>query len=289
MMVDVLWSPFVEFSFMRRALVGCIAISIGATPVGVFMILRRMSLTGDAMAHAILPGTAIAYLVVGLSLPAMTIGGLVAGLIVAVGAGVISRHTSLREDTSLAAFYLISLALGVLLLSARGNSVDLFHVLFGSILALDNHSLLLLAAIASLSLFLLAVIFRSLILECVDALFLRSVSHTSPLAHYGFLTLMVMNLVAGFHALGTLMAVGMMVLPGAAAKFWARSLGALLGLSVVVGLSGSYLGLLLSYHQDLPAGPAIILVLGAIYAGSIVFGRDSGLVVTHMARQHLAG
>ncbi len=289
MTADMLWSPFVEFGFMRRALVGCIAISIGATPVGVFMILRRMSLTGDAMAHAILPGTAIAYLLVGLSLPAMTIGGLVAGLIVAVGAGVIARHTSLREDTSLAAFYLISLALGVLLLSAHGNSVDLFHVLFGSILALDNRSLLLLAAIASLSLLLLAVIFRSLILECVDALFLRSVSRTSPLAHYGFLTLMVMNLVAGFHALGTLMAVGMMVLPGAAAKFWARSLGALLGLSIIVGLSGSYLGLLLSYHQDLPAGPAIILVLGAIYAGSIVFGRDSGLLATHMTRQHLAG
>lgn len=289
MIADMLWAPFVEFSFMRRALVGCMAISIGATPVGVFMILRRMSLTGDAMAHAILPGTAIAYLVVGLSLPAMTLGGLVAGLIVAVGAGLIARHTALREDTSLAAFYLISLALGVLLLSARGNSVDLFHVLFGSILALDNHSLHLLATIASFSLLLLAVIFRSLILECVDTLFLRSVSRTSPLAHYGFLTLMVMNLVAGFHALGTLMAVGMMVLPGAAAKFWARSLGALLALATLLGLCGSYLGLLLSYHFDLPAGPAIILVLGTFYAGSVVIGLENGLLVSRIARQHFAG
>jgi len=286
--VDALWGPFVEFSFMRRALVGCIAISVGATPVGVFMILRRMSLTGDAMAHAILPGTAIAYLLVGLSLSAMTLGGLVAGLVVAVGAGLVARHTALKEDTSLAAFYLISLALGVMLLSARGNNVDLFHVLFGSILALDNSSLYLLASIASLSLLLLALILRSLILECVDAAFLRSVSRTSPLAHYGFLILMVINLVAGFHALGTLMAVGMMVLPGAAAKFWGRSLGSLLMLSVLLGLGGSYLGLLLSYHHDLPAGPAIILVLGSIYITSVLIGRESGLLNTYLARRHLA-
>lgn len=289
MIAEALWAPFVEFSFMRRALVGCMTISIGATPVGVFMILRRMSLTGDAMAHAILPGTAIAYLLVGLSLPAMTLGGFVAGVIVAVGAGLVARHTALREDASLAAFYLISLALGVILLSARGNNVDLFHVLFGSILALDNPSLHLLTTIASLSLLLLAVIFRSLILECVDAAFLRSVSRTSPLAHYGFLVLMVINLVAGFHALGTLMAVGMMVLPGAAARFWVRSLGSLLLLAVLLGIGGSYLGLLVSYHHDLPAGPAVILVLGGLYLASVLTGRESGLLITYMARRHLAG
>lgn len=289
MILDLLWAPFVEFEFMRRALAGCITIGVSATPVGIFMILRRMSLTGDAMAHAILPGTAIAYLMTGLSLAAMTLGGLIAGLIVAVAAGLVARRTMLREDTSLAAFYLISLALGVLLLSVGGNNIDLFHVLFGNILALDDPSLYLLASIATASGLLLAVILRSLILECVDPAFLRSVSQTSPLAHYGFLVLMVINLVAGFHALGTLMAVGIMILPGAAAKFWARSLSGMLGFGLLLGIGGSYIGLLLSYYYDLPAGPAIILILGGFYVASVVIGPESGLLSHRFMRRHLAG
>ena len=138
MLSDVLISPFVEFEFMRRALVGAIALALAGSPLGVFLILRRMSLTGDAMAHAILPGAAIGYLFAGLSLGPMTIGGLIAGLVVAVGSGVVAGATILREDASLAAFYLISLALGVTVVSLRGSNIDLLHVLFGSVLALDD-------------------------------------------------------------------------------------------------------------------------------------------------------
>ena len=128
-MYDFLIAPFVEFEFMRRALVGVAALSLGAAPVGVFLMLRRMSLTGDAMAHAILPGAAIGFLIAGLDLFSMTVGGIVAGFAVALGAGVVSRMTELKEDASLAAFYLISLALGVLIVSLRGSNVDLLHVL----------------------------------------------------------------------------------------------------------------------------------------------------------------
>src|SRR5262245_13113492 len=112
MLYDVFIAPFTEFEFMRRALVGSIALAIAGAPLGVFLILRRMSLMGDAMAHAILPGAACGYLVAGLSLGPMTIGGLTAGLLVALGSGAVARFTLLREDASLAAFYLISLALG---------------------------------------------------------------------------------------------------------------------------------------------------------------------------------
>lgn len=101
--------PFIEFDFMRRPLLGCLLLSVSAAPVGVFLMLRRMSLTGDAMAHAILPGTAIGYLAAGLSLTAMTIGGVIASLGMAMGSGLVARHTVLRKDTSLAAFYLLSL------------------------------------------------------------------------------------------------------------------------------------------------------------------------------------
>src|SRR3712207_6499424 len=160
MMHDLFIAPFAEFEFMRRALVGAAAIALGGGPVGVFLMLRRMSLTGDAMAHAILPGAAVGYLLAGLSLPAMTFGGLVAGVIVAMLAGLVTRVTALEEDASLAAFYLLSLALGVTLVSLKGSNVDLLHVLFGSVLALDDAALVLLAGIATVTLVALALLFR---------------------------------------------------------------------------------------------------------------------------------
>ena len=276
-MWEALVEPFADFGFMRRALVGCLAISLGATPVGVFLMLRRMSLTGDAMAHAILPGAAVGYLIAGLSLGAMTIGGLIAGMAVALLAGFVTRVTALREDASLAAFYLISLASGVLIVSTRGSNVDLMHVLFGTVLALDNAALILLGAIASLSLFTLAVLFRPLVLESADPQFLRSVSGLSAMAHLTLLILVVLNLVGGFQALGTLMAVGIMILPAAAARFWTVSIGALIAVATAIAMLSSVSGLLLSYHFSLPSGPAIILVAGLAYTLSLIVGPVSGL------------
>lgn len=264
-------APFAEFGFMRRALAGCLALSLSATPVGVFLILRRMSLAGDAIAHAILPGAAIGYLVAGLSLPAMTAGGMLAGLAVAVAAGGIARATLLREDASLASLYLLSLAAGVMIVSLRGSSVDLLHVLFGTVLALDDAALLLVASIATLTLAALAIAYRPLVLECCDPSFLRSIGHSSTPVHIGFMVLVVLNLVAGFHALGTLMAVGIMVLPAAAARLWVRDITRLLPLATAFAFVGSIAGLLLSFHASLPASPAIVLALGAIYVASLVF------------------
>ena len=278
MIWEILVAPFTEFGFMRRALLGCIAISVGATPVGLFLMLRRMSLTGDAMAHAILPGAAIGYLISGLSLGAMTIGGLIAGMAVALLSGFVTRVTAQREDASLAAFYLISLALGVLIVSTRGSNVDLMHVLFGTVLALNDATLILLCSIASLSVLVLASVFRPLVLECADPQFLRSVSILSAITHLTFLALVVLNLVSGFHALGTLMAVGIMILPAAAAKFWASTIGGLLAAAVITATLSSFCGLLLSYHFSLPSGPAIILVAGIAYVLSIVVGPVGGLV-----------
>ena len=286
MIWDLIIAPFADFGFMRRALLGCIAVSVGATPVGVFLMLRNMSLTGDAMAHAILPGAAIGYLVSGLSLGAMTVGGLIAGMVVALASGFVARVTALREDASLAAFYLISLALGVLIVSTRGSNVDLMHVLFGTVLALDNAALILLCSFASLSVFILAILFRPLVLECVDPHFLRLVSKLSAITHFSFLALVVMNLVGGFHALGTLMAVGIMILPAAAARFWANGIGALIAVAALIAVLSSFTGLLLSFHYSLPSGPAIILVAGIVYGLSVIFGSVGGLVVQTLPLRH---
>jgi zinc/manganese transport system permease protein len=280
-------APFADFEFMRRALVGTLALAIGAGPVGVFLMLRRMSLMGDAMSHAILPGAAVGFLLAGLNLFAMTAGGLAAGFVVAVLAGLVARATELKEDASLAAFFLLSLALGVTIVSMRGTNIDLLHFLFGSVLALDNQTLVLIAAIASLSLVVLALIWRPLVLECVDPNFLRSVSRAGAPAHIAFLALVVMNLVGGFHALGTLLAVGLMMLPAAVARFWARDISAMILVAIATGIASGYAGLLLSFHAGLPAGPAVILTAGGLYVGSIAFGRVGGLARRLVPRRHL--
>ena len=279
--------PFLEFSFMRRALIGCLALALGCGPVGTLLILRRMSLMGDALSHAVLPGAAIGFLISGLSLVAMSIGGAIAGLAVALLSGLVTRVTALREDASFAAFYLASLALGVLIVSTYGSSIDLLNVLFGSILAVDDAALLLIASIASLTLITLAVIYRPLVMECFDPGFLRSVGGHGGVIHTLFLVLVVINLVAGFQALGTLMSVGLMMVPAAAARFWGREVWTLSLISAAVALASGYVGLLLSYHANLPSGPAIILTAAVGYVASLIAGTRGSLRTRYFVKSHI--
>ncbi len=287
MLYDTLIDPFADFEFMRRALVGMFALAFGAPPIGVFLMLRRMSLIGDAMAHAILPGAAIGFLLTGLNLPAMAGAGLVAGFLIAIGASLISRTTQLKEDASLAALFVISLALGVTIVSLKGSNIDLMHFLFGSVLAIDNSALVLIVAIASVSLVVLALIWRPLVLESVDPGFLRTVSHAGAAAHVAFLALVVLNLVGGFQVLGTLLAVGIMMLPAITARFWARDVTGMIVAAVASALVASYAGLILSFQAELPSGPAIILVAGLIYLLSVAFGPVDGLIWLVLPRRHL--
>lgn len=282
-MVDWVVAPFIEFAFMQRALVGALLLSLSACPVGVFLMLRRMSLTGDAMSHAILPGAAAGFVLYGLEIVPMTIGGLIAGAIVALGAGAVARLTVQKEDASMAAFYLVSLAIGVVMVSRRGSSVDLMHVLFGTVLALNDDALWLIGLVAAVTLATLVLLWRALVAECLDPLFLRSVSGLGGVVHFTFLGLVVLNLVAGFQALGTLLSVGLMILPGAAARFWVNNTLAMCVVSV--GIVSSLGGLLLPYHASLPSGPAIILSAGVVYLVSLLAG-PRGVLRPAMPRRH---
>ncbi|WP_416357428.1 metal ABC transporter permease [Aureimonas phyllosphaerae] len=286
---DLALAPFTDYAFMRRALAGCLALCLGACPLGVILVLRRMSLVGDAMAHAILPGAAVGFLVAGFSLFAMTLGGILTGLTVAFLAGLVSRYTTLREDASFAAFYLFSLGLGVLLVSVRGSNIDLLHVLFGTVLGLDDAALFLMASIASLTMLALAAIYRPLVVECLDPGFLRAVGGWGGVVHMGFVALVVLNLVGGFQALGTLMVVGIMMLPATAARFWAESVPGQMMVAILVGLLSSVAGLLASYHLSLPASPAIILSASALYALSVLVGRIDSLAARALRGGLVAG
>jgi zinc/manganese transport system permease protein len=287
MIYDVLIAPFTEHDSMRRALVATLALSFSAPPIGVFLMLRRMSLIGDALSHAILPGAAIGFLIAGLSVWAMAGGGLIAGFLITIGAGLVARATPLKEDASLAAFFLISLALGVVIVSAKGSDEDLVHFLFGSVLTIKSSALLLIAGIATVSLLVLALIWRPLVLECVDPGFLRSVSRAGGAAHLAFLALMVLNLVGGFLVLGTLLAVGIMMLPAFIARFWARDISGMIAVAVGSAALSGYVGLVISPAVGSPAGPTVILAAGALYLLSVLIGPAGGLIWLLMPSRHL--
>jgi zinc/manganese transport system permease protein len=281
-------APFADIDVMRRALVATFALSFSAAPIGVFLMLRRMSLIGDALSHAILPGAAIGFLIAGLSVFAMAGGGLIVGFLITIGAGLIARATPIKEDASLAAFFLISLALGVVIVSVKGNDEDLVHFLFGSVMTITGSALLLIAAIASVSLVAFALIWRPLVLECVDPGFLRSVSRSGGGgAHIAFLALVVLNLVGGFLVLGTLLAVGIMMIPAFIARFWARDITGMIAVAIGSAMISGYAGLVVSHSAALPAGPTIILTAGVLYALSVVVGPAGGLLWLALPRRHL--
>lgn len=288
MLQELLIDPFADYGFMRRALVACLSLSLSATPLGMFLIVRRMTLMGDAMSHAILPGAALAYWMFGLSLLPMALGGLLAGFAVALLAGAASHFTQQQEDTSFTSLFTLSLALGVVIVSAQGSQADLLHMLFGNILGVDARALWLIVASASVSTFCLAACYRSFVAHAMDPVFLRMAGQPPLGLHLGFLALLVVNLVSAFHTLGTLLAVGMMILPCAAARFWARTLDAAIPLSVAFAVFSSYAGLLASYHGGLPTGPAIVLTAGILYAVSLCAGFYGSLLSRYLPRRHFA-
>ena len=285
---DTAFSPFAEFAFMRRALVATLALSLSAAPLGVFLTLRRMSLLGDALSHAVLPGVAIGFMLGGLSLTAMALGGVAAGMGVAALAGLVTRFTTLKEDASLAAIYLVALALGVTLISGHGTQLDLLHILFGSALGVDTPGLLMVAGVASASVLLLAAMYRGLVLESFDPVFLAAAGRRGWLWQQGFLMLVVINLVAGFQTLGTLMAVGLMMLPAVSSRLWHDTLPAQLLNASAQAMLASVAGLLLSYHLDTPSGPTIIGCAGALYFASLLVAPGGWLPRVWATRHRVA-
>ncbi len=262
-----------NYVFMQRAFVATTILSISVAPVGAFLVLRRLSLAGEAMAHAITPGIVIGFVVAGMSVTSLLIGGLIAGIGVASLATLLARKTILRSDASLASLYLIALAMGIFILSAAGSAIPLKSFLFGSILGIDDASMLLLGIVATVTLISFAVLLRPLIVSTCDPVFFESQTRKPWVVEQGFMLLLVLNLLAAFKTLGTLMAVGLMILPAAAARYWVSTITAQIFLGFVFALSSCWIGLTISYLlPDTPSGPAIVLVAGGLFLASSLVG-----------------
>ena len=259
--------PFATLAFMRIALVACLALALMNGAVGTLLVLRRMSLDGEVLGHAVMPGAAVGFLYAGPSPMWLSLGGLASGLAVAALGGLITRGGA-RRDAGLIAFYLAALSLGVVLVAWRGNNVDVMRVLFGTVLAIDRRALLQIATASSVIMLVIAALYRPLAVGAFDPVFLRAVGARVP---YGamFSALVVVALVASFQAFGTLLAVGPMLLPAAAARCWGLGAAGSIALATGFGIAASVAGLLLSYHVNLPSGPAIVLAAGLLFGISL--------------------
>jgi zinc/manganese transport system permease protein len=261
-------TPFFEYAFMRSALIACVALAVASGPLGTLLLLRRMGLVGDVLSHAVMPGAAVGFAFAGGALAVLGAGGLLTGVAVVLLMLVGTRFGAQREDASLAAFYFASIGIGVLVVSLRGTNLDLMHVLLGTVLAIDVPALVLIVAIASIVVVALALLFRPISIQSVDPAFLRTMGGGDGVYRAIFLVLVVLDLVAGFQAFGTLLAGVPLLLPAAAARCLAQRIGPLVGLSIGFGIAAGYGGLLVSYHLNVPSGPAIACVAALIYAVS---------------------
>ena len=267
---NILIAPIHDFIFMQRALLACLTLSIVCPILGIVLLLKRMSLMGEALSHGILPGIAFAFFIWGVWLPGFTIGGMLAGFLIAGLSVLASQKTRLPQDASFSGFYLLSLALGVLLISKAGGAMNVMHLLFGSVLGVDLTILRTIVMLSIVSLVILRIIFRPLVYQCFDPLFMQSVGCGGNRYTVIFVGLVVLNLVAACQAIGTLMALGLMMIPAITARLLCNSLRVTLCVAILVALVASYSGLLLSYHAALPTGPTIVLVASIFYVVALL-------------------
>lgn len=274
---NLLIYPFVEFNFMKYALISTIYLSFSSSPIGVFLVYRRMSLVGDAIGHAILPGVALGYLYAGFNILYMSFFGMIAGFLVFILSQIISRVSVIKEDASFTVFYLFALDLGVLLVSKYGENVDLLNFLFGSILTVSKDYIFFILLVLTFTLILLAIIYRVLILDIVDPLYLDIVKSRSLFWELIFIFLVVINFVAGFQILGTLMSVGLIMIPAITAKLWSRTIIGNIVLAIFISLVCSYTGLIISYYIDVSSGPTIVFCCSVLYIFSLFFSNKNRL------------
>lgn len=278
MIIHILFDPFINYGFMRRAIVACCSLSMSVTPIGIFLILRRMSLMGDALSHAILPGVAIGYFFFNMSFIMMSIGGFMSGLIVAFFSDWVTEKTSLYKDAIYSGLYLGFLSFGVVLIATQGSDIDLFSLLFGSILLINMYTLKCVGIISTITVFSIAFLYRALVIETFDSDFLKENNIKYPrLISIFFSLILVLNLIASLQVTGTLMAVGLMMLPGLSARCWVRSLINMLLLSLCIAWFCSWIGLLIAFYISLPAGPVIVLCASIVFLISILFGSNEGV------------
>lgn len=285
-LLQSLIEPF-GYTFMQRAVLSCALIGFTNGFLGTFIILRRQALLADALSHSLLPGLAVAAILIGLSPGGLLLGGLVAALLVALGGQLIARNSRLKDETAVASLYIIAFALGIILIRFARVKVDLTHFLFGNILGVGDGDLWIAYGSAFLTLTLLVIFQRPLLLTLFDATVAKASGIRVGWIEAGLLALTVLGLVSSLQAVGVLLSLGLLILPAATAYLLTDSFSRMLWGGAFLGLLSSVGGLFLSYYANIPSGPCIVMLLAVLLASAYLFSPRYGIITRMLRGRHL--
>ena len=274
-MISAIIDPF-AFAFMQRGLIASLIVGIICSLIGCFVVIRSMAFLGDAMAHAILPGIAIAY-ILGSSLIS---GALVAAVVIALGIGFLSKQAKIKEDTAIGILFTAALAVGIAIMSTiRTFAVDLTHILFGNILGVSSKDVIFVAAMGGAILVLLIIFFKEFMIISFDPVFAFTQKIPVNFFNNFLLILLSLTIVISIQIVGVVLVTAMLVTPGATAYLISKRLKHMMFISAGFGILSSVAGLYLSYYANIASGSAIVLSATAIFLIVFLFSPGKGLLV----------
>ena len=259
-----------SYTFMQRGLLAALMVGILCSIIGCYVVLRSMAFLGDAMAHAILPGVAVAYLFQG----NLTIGALAAAIAVALGIGFFTREGAVKEDTAIGILFAAALSLGVALISTiRTYAVDLTHIMFGNVLGVNPQDLWLTAVLGALVLAIIALCYRPFLVISFDPILAATLRLPAELLRNLMLVLLAVTIVVSMQTVGVGLVVAMLITPAATAYLLARRLPAMMAIAALIGAVSSLGGLYLSFYANIASGAAIVLVATGFFFVAFLFRR----------------
>lgn len=270
-----------EFAFLQRALVTSVAVGVVAGVIGSFIVLRGLSLMGDAISHAVLPGVAISYML-GIN---MFFGAVTTGLLTALGIGYLQQHTKLKNDAAIGIVFSAAFALGVILITMARASSNLNNVLFGNILAVPATEMWLTLGIGAFVLLMVGLFYKELLVTSFDPTMAAAYGVPTRVVHYGLMVLLTLVTVAALQTVGIVLVVAMLITPAATAYLLVKRLQPMLWLSASFGVIAAVAGLYFSYKYNLPSGPVIVLALTAMFVLALLFSPRSGKVTQVFKRK----
>ena len=266
-MTDFLWLPF-TYGFMQRGFAAAVIVGALCALVGCYVVLRSMAFMGDAMAHAILPGIAIAYLLGG----NLQVGALIAAIAVALGIGFFSQEGEIKEDTAIGILFSAALSLGVALISSiRTYAIDLSHILFGDVLGVSPANLGLIGGLAAAVILTVIIFYRPFLVITFDPVLAKTLRMPTGLLRNLLLVLLSITIVISLQTVGIGLVAAMLVTPAAAAYMLTRRLPVMMAYSILFGILSGVIGLYLSYYLNIASGASIVLVATLIFLVAYFF------------------
>ena len=275
-MLDWLTTPL-SYAFIQRAIIAAVLVGIVCSVLGTYVVLRGMAFLGDALAHTILPGVVIAFLI---GWP-LAVGALIMGVLTALGIGALSNRGQLKEDTAIGVIFAGFFALGIALLSLSGNyTVDLAHFLFGNLLGVKSGDLLVIIGLGTVVLLVIFFFYKEFLVVSFDPILATTLRLPTNFLRYLMLILIAITIVVALQVVGIALMLAMLITPAAAASLLTRRLPPMMAIAAVIGAVSGVVGVYASFHLNVASGPAVVLVATLIFLLVFIFSPQQGIIWT---------